>query len=87
MIGYSASHATERRNVIPRELVEEVCGRFISNGRFKELLLTTQGEPLLSFERSTSSKNAPVKGHLFGVVTDEIGDEYPGRDYWRDGGA
>ena len=87
MVGYSASHATERRNVIPREVVKEICGRLVMDGGFKDLLFAAKREPLSTFERLTRREDAPVEGHLLCEVADEVGYEDSGRDYWRDGGA
>ena len=39
MIREGVSHATERLDVIPRDVVEEVSRRFITNSRFENFLL------------------------------------------------
>ena len=87
MVGYSASHATERRNVIPREVIEEVCGRLVTDGGLKDFLFAAKREPLSALKRLTGREDAPVESHLLCEVADEVGYEDPGRDYWRDGGT
>ena len=49
MICQGAGHATERTDVVSRNVEEEVGDCFISNGWFKDFLLVADRKPLLSF--------------------------------------
>lgn len=66
------SHATKRGNVIPRQIIKEVGCGFVANRGFEDFLLTTDGQPLLSFKGTRGQECAPVDCHSFGIIIDEI---------------
>ena len=45
-----AGHTTKHADIIVGYVKEEVCRRFVADGRFKNLLLMADGKPLSSFE-------------------------------------
>ena len=60
MVREGASHTTERLDIIPGDVVEEVSRRFITNGGFENFLLMAYWKPLTSPEASRREENAPV---------------------------